>query len=131
MSFYYDRQGRPVSLDEWIALRKSENRRVAGTAVGQVWVSTVWLGLDHGFGGGGAPLIFETMAFVKGCRSEVLCYRYATEADALIGHEVAVDYASDGRRRHGWVKHARDQRRHDRKLALQDLDSPYARLLLR
>lgn len=128
----YDRQGQPIhSMEEWVALLTPENKRVAQTTVGQVWVSTVWLGVDHGFGGG-PPIIFETMAFVRGVSyADLLCYRYATEAEALAGHQVAVEYVSDGRRRHGWVKHARDQRRHDQKLALQDLAGPFARLLLR
>ncbi len=38
-----------------------DNRRVAETFVGDVRISTVCLGLDHGFGG--QPEWFETMVF--------------------------------------------------------------------
>jgi len=46
-------------------------------------VSTVWLGLDHGYGGG-PPLIFETMVF-GGAHDEDQ-WRYPTEVEALAGH---------------------------------------------
>jgi len=48
-------------------------------------VSTVWLGLDHSFGGDGPPLIFETMIFDRRGES-ISCDRYATEVEALAGH---------------------------------------------
>jgi hypothetical protein len=38
------------------------SKRVAETTIGDVRVSTVFLGLDHAFGGG-PPMLFETMAF--------------------------------------------------------------------
>lgn len=47
-------------------------------------VSTIWLGLDHGFGTG-PPVIFETMVF--GDDSEDLdVARYSTEQQARDGH---------------------------------------------
>ena len=47
-------------------------------------VSTVWLGMDHGFGGD-KPLIFETMVFGDGADDDM--ERYSTKAEALAGHE--------------------------------------------
>lgn len=111
MSDYYDREGRPIEQDEWIELFGRDNwdyKRVAATEVGQIHVSTVWLGMDHNWGGG-PPLIFETMAFGPGSWSELLAARYSTEAEARAGHQQAVALAR--RRNHGWVKHTRDERR--------------------
>lgn len=50
-------------------------------------VSTVWLGLDHGFGNA-KPLIFETMVFDRHGH-DVYQARYSTEEEARIGHERA------------------------------------------
>ena len=54
------------------------------------WVSTVWLGLDHGFHGG-KPIIFETMVFDKEGTGEDLDQdRYTTEQQAREGHAAMV-----------------------------------------
>lgn len=56
---YYDRRGLPITGEQWTALFR-RLRRVALTDLGELGrVSTIWLGTDHGFGGG-PPLIFET-----------------------------------------------------------------------
>ena len=49
-----------------------------------VRVSTVFLGLDHSFGGP-RPILFETMAFVD--NKDVGCERYSTWAEAKAGHQ--------------------------------------------
>lgn len=53
-----------LSLEEWGAFfQDTEKRRVALTYLtNKVWISTVFLGLDHSFGGP-VPLLFETMTF--------------------------------------------------------------------
>jgi hypothetical protein len=53
------------NLLKWAAwFEKADNRRVAYTEVSPgVTVSTVFLGLDHGFGGYDGVLLFETMVF--------------------------------------------------------------------
>lgn len=51
-------------------------------------LSTVWLGLDHRFGGEGPPLIFETMLFMKSNKND-LQWRYSTEEEAKEGHRRA------------------------------------------
>ena len=51
MSCFYDRQGNPMTLETWV--RACENPRVAETMLPDgTWISTVWLGMDHGFGEG-------------------------------------------------------------------------------
>lgn len=53
-------------------------------------VSTVFLGLDHGFSGTGAPILFETKIFgVK--HLEDYQRRYCTEEEAIAGHEEAIN----------------------------------------
>jgi hypothetical protein len=66
-------------------------RWVARTELSGGIVSTVWLGLDHGFGAG-PPLIFETMYFRGlGAKADPEdMQRYSTEAEALAGHEQMV-----------------------------------------
>lgn len=90
---YYDRAGAPISMEEWRA--KFEDRdyqRVRWTQISpDVEVSTVWLGLDHNYSGDGPPIIFETMIF-GGSMSEDI-QRYATEEQAITGHELMVALA--------------------------------------
>lgn len=109
MSEFYDREGRPLELMEWAELNKSRAySTLARTELGQLWVSTIWLGIDHGWNGG-PPVIFESMVFGRLNYSELAMRRYATEADALAGHTELVAWALV--RKHGLVKHHRDERR--------------------
>lgn len=91
MSLYYDRQGRPVSAEEWSRLHSSglDYLKVRRDVVGQYLISTVWIGLDHNFSPTGPPLIFETMIFGPDEETSggVLIDRYTTEEEAIKGHE--------------------------------------------
>ena len=89
MSNVYDRQGRPISYDEWADLRERD-LVVEKTTIGGIDISTVWLGLDHQWDPDGPPHIFETMIFEQGPLDQE-CWRYSTEADALAGHRRACD----------------------------------------
>jgi len=62
-------------------------RQVAVTHIGDVLVSTVFLGLDHNFCGG-APILFETMVF--GGLHDQLQERCATWEEAEKMHEATV-----------------------------------------
>lgn len=86
MMSYYARDGSPMSQEEWMVRFGDEPyKRVARTAIGgDVSVSTVWLGLDHGWSRG-QPLIFETMVF--GGPLDEYQERYATLEAAEAGHE--------------------------------------------
>jgi len=89
---YYDRQGKPISMERFYQLAADPEYKRVGEAKGcGKWVSTVWLGLDHSCGGG-PPIIFETMVFPLNQEGdanygEIDCDRYATEEEALVGHE--------------------------------------------
>jgi hypothetical protein len=81
----YDRDGVRINWLRYVELLDDPAyRRVALTNLdGGGFISTVWLGVDHGFGRG-PPLIFESMSFsVPGEH----CERYSTLAEALAGHE--------------------------------------------
>lgn len=89
---YYDRKGN--GTDDclvWAKMFEGHGDRMKYKIVKQdytwmgFWVSTVWLGLDHSFGEGSDPLIFETMVFFKG-HSELDMDRYTTEKQAVNGH---------------------------------------------
>jgi hypothetical protein len=62
-------------------------RVVKQTEIGDVEVSTVFLGLDHSFGQG-APILYETLVF--GGRLDDEQVRYATRKEAEAGHEEMV-----------------------------------------
>jgi hypothetical protein len=87
MSLYYDWDGHPITMERWVYLWK-QKRHFGETDLGEMGrVSTVWLGLDHSWGGG-VPIIFETMVF--GGPMDAYCDRYATAGEARIGHEFVV-----------------------------------------
>lgn len=100
-SLWYDKQGNQIDAREFERLRGGEDnyKRIGGTIVMsssdpsiRLWVSTVWLGLDHSFTPGSPPMIFETMVFKHGGGGvEEECHRYVTEGEAQAGHKVVVD----------------------------------------
>jgi len=70
---------------EWFS---TFNRKVAQAEVGSLIVSTIFVGIDLGFGDG-PPQVFETMIF-GGESGHEPCWRCSTWADALLMHELAV-----------------------------------------
>lgn len=71
---------------EWERLNP-EKRRIGRDNIGRLLVSTVFLGLDHGYYGD--ILLFETMIF-NGDGEELYQDRYTTYKDALEQHEEIV-----------------------------------------
>lgn len=76
-----------------------EPKRVASTKVGQYWVSTIFMGLDHNFRNYDREIskgiFFETMIFNNGPvpenePSQPFQDRYKTAQEARIGHELIV-----------------------------------------
>ncbi len=63
------------------------------TKVRKAEVSTVFLCVDHSWGLGGRPLLFETMYFGSGIPDELSEFqdRYCTYDEAEAGHERAVE----------------------------------------
>ena len=84
----------PATQDEWakMFIDDPKKKRVAETTVdtpkGRMWISTVFLGLNHSYSGG--LEVFETMVFPEGDWADELCWRYSTWDEAVAGHEAAV-----------------------------------------
>ena len=84
------RQPKPVAdVLVWAQWFESTNRVVAQTQVGELWVSTVFLGLDHSFGHG-PPVLFETMVFRGRDGAGEDMWRYSTYDEAEAGHAKVV-----------------------------------------
>lgn len=87
MDLFFNHDGEPISMAEWIALMHiNEYVRVAIDTVGDVTISTVWLGINSN--PIGPPLIFETGVFGPGDSVEI--FRYPSHAEALAGHRAIV-----------------------------------------
>ena len=69
-------------------LEGKDARRVKHTKFGKVNVSTVFLGIDHSFGGA-TPMLFETMVFGGPLDQEQ--DRYSNWEDAEKGHDAMVE----------------------------------------
>lgn len=52
-----------TDITEWGLTFGSQSRIVATTDIGDVRISTVFLGVDHNFLSHGPPIVFETMVF--------------------------------------------------------------------
>lgn len=95
MSHCYILEGdEPVPVDDIVEWGKwfEQNRKariVAKTSLGDgaVEVSTVFLGIDHGFGRG-QPILYETMIF--GGSHDEEQWRYPTKAEAEAHHKEVV-----------------------------------------
>jgi hypothetical protein len=89
MTDAYDYDGNPISIFEWAELfAQWPERRVSQTDVGDIEVSTVWLGLDYSFGMG-VPLIYETMVFGGDLDGD--SWRWPNRDAALAGHDQIVE----------------------------------------
>lgn len=80
----------------WAAWFETADRRVAEDFIGPYRVSTVFLGLDYGFGAKGPPLIFETMVFSKdeehGFRARARTWREAEEIHRAVAGRLILKY---------------------------------------
>jgi len=91
--FILDSNGEPVAEPDlltwaqWIEDHDQE-RIVLQSTVGDITISTVFLGLDHNWKQKGKPLIYETMIF--GGSHNYYTKRYSTKEEAETGHAAAV-----------------------------------------
>lgn len=96
--FILDSNDNPVPCDNlmvWgIWMETAANRKIALDTIGEVKISTVFLGLDHNYSGIGEPILFETMIF--GGPHDQYQDRYTTKEEALIGHQKALDLVRAG-----------------------------------
>ena len=87
-----DKNHNPVPCNDGEYPKKEQSNeaqwRVGNDMIGDVQVSTVFLGLDHRFGDG-TPILFETMIF--GGEHDEYQERYETWDEALEGHKRAIE----------------------------------------
>ena len=119
---WYDRNGDPITIEEYGRLHQDHAYVVVKqeTLPNGLWVSTVWLGLDHNHIP--PPLIFETVVFpprwpskeMKQLSSladpgatdewtELACQRYSTLQAARDGHAAVAEH---------WAKLGVDKQSH-------------------
>lgn len=100
---YYDKKLRRIEMWEWSYLMADMSYKVLKRTDidSNTWVSTIWLGIDHGFSFDplAKPVIFETMCFRRMAKpkkrrgggefefDEAGQWRWCTEEEALAGHE--------------------------------------------
>lgn len=91
-NMYYKLEGKvAVAVSdtmEWAKCFEADNRHVDLTEMDNVYVSTVFLGINHQYGEG-PPLLFETMVFGGVLDQEQ--DRYSTWDEAVIGHKNTVE----------------------------------------
>ena len=83
---HWDKNGNLIPLIVWARLIEDLNYRRVGfdTIKYGFRVSTVWLGIDYGFGA--RRLLFETMVFPPHDMRSLYCKRYGTLKEATRGH---------------------------------------------
>jgi hypothetical protein len=91
MSQYYILEGheaKPCDAMTWGKWFEKNDRHVADEKIGDVRISTVFLGLNHSFDNG-EPLLFETLVFGGELDQEM--DRYFTWEQAETGHKKMVE----------------------------------------
>jgi hypothetical protein len=77
-----------IEAADWLE-EGSDRRTVKRDEIGDILVSTVFLGLDHSWTPGGKPVLWETMIF--GGEHDQYQERYTSHKDALEGHKKALE----------------------------------------
>ena len=94
-SRFYKRDGKPYTGKDPVLQWGRDMEVEANKTVKQdrlkngIFISTVWLGLDHQYGEG-EPLIFETMVFWRNGYTDMDMRRYSTEHQAVYNHNLMV-----------------------------------------
>jgi len=91
MWYILDKENKPVKstiiqYGEWIEANP-ERKAVKQEHIGDIYVSTVFLGLDHAWNSN-IPVLWETMIF--GGEHDQYQERYTSYEDALEGHQIAL-----------------------------------------
>ena len=94
--YYYLDENHNILVSDDISILgtvyKSHGRIVGQDHIGDYFVSTVFLAIDHRYIGEVPPILFETMVFPDGGNSiEDYLERYCTWQEAELGHKKAVE----------------------------------------
>lgn len=88
----------PCDITEWQKyynpLEEQKDKRVGHDKFNDMFISTVFLGLDHNYFGG-VPIVFETMVFDKD-GNDIYQERYHTWEEAVNGHKTAMEWVKNG-----------------------------------
>ncbi len=93
---YIDKQGNPISMWQWASKNESKYKIIQQDQIGPYFISTIWIGFNLGCFDN--VLIFETMIFCDSNEEDDLAHwqeRYATEQEAIDGHEEACKLCRD------------------------------------
>ena len=96
MKYILDKLGNPVletDVLKWARWYEKADRLIVEDKIGEVLISTVFLGLDHSFGLG-LPLLYETMIF--GGKHNQFQERYSTRDKTIAGHTRALEWVKTG-----------------------------------
>ena len=98
MYYILNDQPIPIPVDDMLVWARwfeghRDERVVRQETVGNFWVSTVFLGIDHSFAEGGPPILFETMVFGPDDSRESFAERCTTWELALEMHARGVRWA--------------------------------------
>lgn len=95
--YYILKDKTPVAVDlmtwaRWLE-ENPKDRVIEQTYIGKIFVSTVFLGLDHNWAGG-EPILYETMVFNHDDEGEyqTRCFTYE---EALKMHEAAIRWVKE------------------------------------
>lgn len=88
------KEPKEVDLVTWARwMETSKNFRIALDEIGPITVSTVFLGLDRGFGQE-KPVLFETLVWITNLPTPVYeTFRYCTYEEAEEGHALQIKRA--------------------------------------
>jgi hypothetical protein len=94
MWYILDKDNKPVesNTNEYVkwSSRNPKKRIVKQETIGNTYISTVFLGLDHSFRGK-IPVLWETMMF-GGQYDQNYQERYSSYEDAVKGHQKAINF---------------------------------------
>ena len=80
-----------VDCGEWLE-ENPERKAVKQEHIDDIFISTVFLGLDHAWNSG-TPVLWETMIF--GGEHDQYMDRYSSYEDALEGHQTALNLVNN------------------------------------
>lgn len=94
---YYDRARNPITVEQYLELSKDPAYKIVQQDyVDEYFVSTVWLGVDHGWRIG-EGIVFETMVFDAKTRNKSFFQeRYLNERGAKEGHQWVLEQIRNG-----------------------------------
>ena len=79
--------------DKWVKSYCLMDRHVGFDHIGSYDISTVFLGINHGFFE--ECIWFETMIFLHNTFNEIYCDRYKNWDEAVAGHKKAIEYVKN------------------------------------